>query len=542
MLKLTIGLGLAISVFAVYGQVINHHFIGWDDNYYIFENVQVRSGLSMEGIKWAFSTMHACNWHPLTWLSHMLDVTFFGLWAGGHILINVLFHTLNSILLFWLLTRLTQNLWPSFLVAAFFALHPLHVESVAWAAERKDVLSTFFWMLTIIIYSFYVKAPETRTYVGLIIAFALGLMAKPMLVTLPFVLLLLDYWPLGRFALRDQQLSDFTGKKPFPVLRRLLWEKIPLFVLVLGSVGLTLLAQNKCHAVKALIDLPLGLRVSNALTSYISYLESMLWPNDLAAYYPLLVDAVTARVNWTFLVWGSLLAGLTIVFYLFKNKYPFLLVGWLWYLGTLVPVIGVVQVANQALADRYTYIPLIGPFIMIAWGAAELLKNRSILLKATVATTIVAILAFQTYFQVGHWKDGPTLFSHTVKVTKDNATANFFLANALAEKGRLSEAAFYYKEALRISPRFSEAHNNLGNVLIDQGVPEEALKHYQAAVTYQPRDKLAQYNLGTTLARLGRLAEAIGPLEMAIKLDPSFSAAKNNLEKVRKLLNKNLSS
>jgi tetratricopeptide (TPR) repeat protein len=547
---------LVIAVLAVYWQVGNHEFVNYDDDQYVTENRHVQAGLTLESIAWAFTSTHASNWHPLTWLSHMLDCQIYGLNPPGHHFTSVFFHILNSILLFLVFKRMTGAFWKSAFVATLFALHPLHVESVAWAAERKDVLSTFFWMLTMGAYILYVENPGIKKYLLFVLLFALGLMAKPMLITLPFVLLLLDYWPLGRFNKSSLALP-------------LVWEKTPLFVLAAASSVVTFFAQQR--AVGSLEAFPIIVRISNALVSYISYIVKMILPHNLAVLYPHPKD---------FPMWQVAGACLLLVFISFMavktfKRRPYFLIGWLWYLGTLVPVIGLVQVGSQAMADRYTYIPLTGIFIIIAWGVSDLAVGWRYRYKkeglAAASAILLSILMVATWFQVGHWTNSITLFKHAINVTVNNSVAYNNLGNALKNQGSVSEAIKHYTEALRIRPNYAKAHNNLGNALADQGkIPEairhyyealrikpdfakahynlgnaladqgrisEAIKYYIEALLIRPKYADANYNLGNLLARQGRVNEAIGHYSEALRIKPDFAEAQSNLKKVSAFLN-----
>src|SRR5438105_14687860 len=365
---LLILLGLAVMTFTIYAQVIGHHFITLDDDGYIKENGMVNRGVTLAGVAWAFTAFDQGNWHPLTWIAHMIDSQLFGMNAGGHLLVNALIHVANTLLVFWFLLRTTHARWPSALVAALFALHPLHVESVAWASERKDTLSTFFGLLSLIAYVRYVEAPSSIRYVWTAITLALGLLAKPMLVTWPLVMLLLDYWPLGRW---QSAKSEAQAKK----LRKLILEKIPLFILVAASAVITLMAQSRGGAVRTLAHEPLALRLSNTLVSYAKYLLLTFWPNDLAVYYPLAPGGIP---GWQIVGAAFLLIGITAFCFLQRKIRPYLILGWLWFLGTLVPVIGLVQVGGQTMADRYFYIPSIGLFVALVFGLADIVKSRRV--------------------------------------------------------------------------------------------------------------------------------------------------------------------
>src|SRR5213082_1127624 len=390
--------GLAVVTLAVYAQVIGHQFITLDDPTYIQENSMVKRGVTLAGLTWAFTTFHVANWHPLTWISHMIDCQFFGMNAGGHLLVNALMHAANTLLVFWFLLRTTHARWSSALVAALFALHPLHVESVAWAAERKDTLSTFFGLLSLIAYTRYAEAPSIRRYAWTAITLALGLLAKPVLVTWPFVMLLLDYWPLRRLARWTRQKNFFVWIAP------LLREKLPLFAIVAASCVITFFAQAHSGAVRTFSDVPIALRLLNALISYAKYLLLTFWPHDLAVYYPFTPIGIPA---WQIIAATCLLTGIT-AFCLFQSEIrPYLIVGWLWFLGTLVPVIGLVQVGGQTMADRYFYIPSIGFFIALVFGLADLAKTRRVApwLSAAIANVVLLVLATLTDAQIHRWSD-----------------------------------------------------------------------------------------------------------------------------------------
>ncbi len=390
--KTLMSLLMIVVTFAVYWQVGGYQFVNFDDGKYIFENPHVRPGLTADGFIWAFTSTYASNWHPLTWLSHMLDVQLFGLDPGPHHLVNVLFHSINTVLLFLLLLRMTGAYWQSVFVAALFALHPLHVESVAWVAERKDVLSAFFWMVTLLLYAWYVKRPGPTRYLLTLCSFALGLMAKPMLVTLPIVLLLLDYWPLGR--LQFGQAGLLTRKEPASAAQKrfpwsLLWEKAPFFALTAASSIVTIYAQHKGGAMSSIKVVPITFRFINALWAYVLYLAKMVWPVDLAVLYPLPITLTIAQGLFA----GAFLGGVSFLVIRSAKRHPYFLVGWLWYLVTLVPVIGLVQVGSQSMADRYTYLPLIGIFIMLAWGMRIAAGNDRVRRAAVSAVAIILLIA-----------------------------------------------------------------------------------------------------------------------------------------------------
>ena len=540
------GLLLALVTLLAYLPVTRDGFVNYDDQDYVTENSVVQKGLTWTGIKWAFTTGHASNWHPLTWLSHMADCELFGLNPGAHHLVNVLFHTVNAVLLLLLLFRMTGALWPAAFVAALFAWHPLHVESVAWISERKDVLSTFFALLTLLAYARYAhhvtgdmcqvtrtnstSSPVTRHpscfYWLALLFFALGLMSKPILVTLPFVMLLLDYWPLHR-------LSSGTGR-PATALR-LAWEKWPFFLLTIISCVVTFLVQSQRSgdAVASLELVPLHYRFCNALVSYGLYLLKMVWPVGLAVFYPLpdhltwiLMAAITSAVILVIIssfVWRA------------GRAHAYLPVGWLWFLGTLVPVIGLVQVGGAALADRYTYIPSIGVFIAVTFGICDL-ADRFQFPKKAIATTAVLILAtclILTENQLRYWHDSETLFAHALAVTKNNHVAHVNLGVALEEKGELNEALAEYRAAEQLAPELYHTHNNLGNLLDNLGHPNNALIEYRWAVLLNPSLPSLHNGAGMVLAELGRFDEALRQFKEAARLDSTYPWAHLEIGKLR---------
>jgi tetratricopeptide (TPR) repeat protein len=526
---------LSFTVLATFWQVQNHNFIRLDDDEYVTENIHVHTGLSWDNITWAFTSTHAANWHPLTWLSHMLDCELFGLNPKGHHLTSVLFHLLNTLLLFLILKRMTGTLWRSGFVAALFALHPLHVESVAWVAERKDVLSTFFLFLTLLSYIWYVERPGLYRYLCIILFFTLGLMAKPMLVTLPFVLLLLDYWPLERFQLGQSDLSHpgqiqptINTKKLRTRALGLLLEKTPLFVLAAVSSLVTFLVQRSGGALGALEIYPFNIRIANALLSYLRYMTKMIWPQNLAVLYP---HPGQSLPMWQAAGAGLMLFVISIVVIRAGRRYPYLPVGWLWYVGTLVPVIGLVQVGSQAMADRYTYVPLIGLFVMISWGVVDWLgswRHAKLALTAAAASLLGALMVC-TFLQVRHWENSLTLFEHTLRVTTNNSQIHNNLANVLTEKGMLQEAIPHYTKALEINPNHADAHTNLGVALANQGKLADAIKHYSAALRLKPNSPELHNNLGVALFRRGHIPGAIDHYLTAIQLKPDYAEAYNNL-------------
>ncbi|MGD0215956.1 MAG: tetratricopeptide repeat protein [Desulfobaccales bacterium] len=536
--KIIACLFLVVATLATYSDLRTHQFINYDDSLYVTENPMVQGGLTLSGLIGAFNTTCAALWHPLTMLSLMVDSQLFGLHAEGFLLTNLLFHIANALLLFLWLRRTTGALGPSFLVAALFALHPLHVESVAWVAERKDVLSTFFWLLTMWAYVWYVESPGLRRYLLILACFILGLLAKPMLVTLPLVLLLLDYWPLHRWTPnRPAVVSSSKGRsrgssdsktQQGASIKRLVGEKSPLLVISALFSIVAFYAQRQAEAISTLSSLPIPNRLANAIVAYVSYLGQMFWPAHLAVLYPL------SRHNVP--IGQALLASLALAVLTFLalrqvRRHPYLLVGWLWYLGTLVPVIGLVQVGEQAMADRYTYVPFIGLFIMVAYGMAELTARWRVarFLLPLGAGVVLSALMICSWVQVSYWRDSISLFEHTLKVTRNNFIIHNDLGGTLAQQGKLDQAIAHYDEALRLRPDYVEAHYNLGVALDGQGQLDQAIAHYAEALRLKPDYAEAHNNLGVDLAQQGKIDEAITRFQKAIQINPDFQAAYANL-------------
>ncbi len=515
---------LIILTLITYWQVKNYAFINYDDDKYITENRHVNTGLKLDNIKWAFQSTYASNWHPLTWLSLMADAQLFGLNAGYYHLTNLFLHILNTLLLLFIFHKMTGALGRSALVAALFALHPLHVESVAWITERKDVLSMFFMMLTLWAYIHYIQKPDYKRYSLIITAFALGLMTKPMLVTLPFVLLLLDYWPLQRFSLQTGNSIDLalTAKK----VNALIYEKIPLFFLTGLSIAITIIAQRA--EIEFMQSIPALLRLENALVAYCGYIFKMIWPLSLGVLYP-----HSAHIPlWKILVSAILLAAVSgIAIYTIKRR-PYIAVGWFWYLGTMVPVIGIMQVGVQSMADRYTYIPLIGLFIILVWFLYDVLEKIPYkkYIITIVATVIVLLLATLSWSQLKYWKNSYELFTHTLEVTRDNYTMYCNLAVLLAGQGDIKAAELHYMEALKIRPDDKDTNINFGNLLVRQGRLDEAIERYNAAIRSKPNFAEAYNNLGIAYVQLGDRQKAIEQFNTAVKINPDYLYAQNNLK------------
>jgi len=534
-LKIAICIFLVISTLTVYSQVQDHEFLDYDDLSNVTQNLNVQSGLNSESVIWAFTTAHFVSWQPITWLSHMLDYQLYGSNPKGHHLTNLLFHIASVLILFLVLLRMTGAVWQSGLVAALFALHPFNVESVAWVSERKNVLSTFFWFLTMRAYVHYVEKPSAQRYGLVALLFALGLMSKPMLVTLPFVLLMMDYWPLRRFEFEHEKghngiAKKYTGKKLS--IWHLVWEKTPLFLLTVGSSITTFIAQQSGGAVKSMEFFSLSARLTNAMVSYLEYLKKTVWPEGLAVLYP---HPGNALALWKGILCGLALVGISAFAIKFIRKAPYFAFGWFWYLGTLIPVIGIVQVGVQSMADRYAYVPLIGIFIIVAWGLSELIakwRHKDKVL-TVVAGICIPILMVITWNQVSHWKNGITIFTHAIEVTDKKhptfAVAYYNLGNALLTVGKTEESIPHYKEAIKLNPDFSRAYNSLGIALQKEGKTEEAISHYKIAIELVPEFALAHSNFGNALFSNGKIEGAISHYKRAIKLDPDLSMAYDNL-------------
>lgn len=532
---------LAVATFAAFEQVRLNEFTNYDDHAYVTENHYVTEGLKPRSIIWAFTESCANNWHPLTWLSHMLDCQLFNLNPQWHHLTNLWFHIANTLLLFWILKRMTAAIWSSAFVAACFGLHPLHVESVAWIAERKDVLSGFFWMLTIATYIRYSQRRSFGRYLPVIFVFALGLMAKPMLVTLPFVLFLLDYWPLDRMQLfhqkdeKEQSKSHYRGQSKISTLY-LIAEKIPLVILAVFSSVITYFVQRSSGATAYIESVPLFLRVSNAITSYVAYIFKMIYPKNLAAFYPhpAYMEHTVSRIILLSVVSLIVLIVITsaVIYTVWRGRNRWFATGWLWYVGTLVPVIGLVQVGGQSMADRYTYLPSIGFFIIIAWGAVEL-SNRWRFPRFGLAATagiVLVLLMMCTRIQVKHWKNTFTIAEHSIRVTKNNFAMHSILGIALNEKGRFEEAIVHLDETLRVNPRHFTAYNTKGLALIGMGRIEEGIAVFHEILKIWPNSHKTYNNLGVTYGRQGKIELAIQNFQKALQYKRDYPEAIKNLK------------
>jgi Flp pilus assembly protein TadD len=519
-----LALGLTLSILLVYAQVAHFSFINFDDGAYVSENPFVQKGLTPDSIRWAFSSVYSANWHPVTWLSHMTDVELFGMNAGRHHLVNVFFHIVNSILLFVFLKRTTRSTVKSVLVAALFALHPLHVESVAWVAERKDVLSTSFGLMALLAYARYVDRPSVRRYVGVAILLALGLMSKPMLVTFPFLLLLLDIWPLCRFQgdVDGGGFRSWTGKKG----RELLREKVPLLILVALSSVVTVVAQSAGGAVAPVDKLTMGARIANGIVAYCWYIVKTLVPAGLAVFYPY-PDTIPA---WQPVSAALCIGALTWAAFRLRRNFPYVFTGWFWFLGSLAPVIGLVQVGAQAMADRYTYIPLTGLFILAVWGAGDIASRlRFPKIAVAGAIALVGIYGFMSWRQLTHWKNSIALFEHDLAVAEPNVVACNNLGDALFHEGRAEAALPYYRQALAIEPLSPEPYVNMGNALMALNRDGEAIDMFTRALAIAPDSREARNNLGLVLERNNRREEAIEQYRKVLEKNPDFAEAHHNL-------------
>ena len=510
---------LLVLIAAAFWQLPGNGFITYDDPFYVTKNPDVNGGLTAHNVKWAFTAMHASNWHPLTWLSHMLDCEWFGLNARAHHLLNLAWHSANALLLFALLRRLTGSTWRSWFVAALFAVHPMHVESVAWVSERKDVLSTFFFMLTLLSYARFVQRKSWLAYGWVLVCFALGLLSKPMLVTLPCVLLLLDFWPLGRYEWKFtvENLNRFS---------RLLLEKIPFFLLTGLSCVMTVIAQTRGGSVAPTLDIGLTQRIVNSVIAYGWYVWRLFVPMDQAIIYPLLPE----RETWQIIVAAAFVVAATGFAIWRAGKRPWFAFGWFWFLGVLVPVIGLVQVGMQAYADRYTYLSYVGLFIALIWSAEELTRRWAGRVRALGTVGVLLLIGCMDATQqvLKFWKDDETLYRRALAVTENNYIALNNLGFALSERGEYEEAIRYCEASLRIAPRFAEAHNTIGCARLGQKKPELAVAAFEQAVSYRPFSAMYRNNLGTAWHELKRYEEAVGAYDAALQVDPEYADAHYN--------------
>jgi len=571
-ITIVIYLFLAAISLAIFGQTIRYDFVNFDDDLYIYNAPAIQAGLTIKGMALAFTSPHARNWHPLTTISHMLDCQLYGLKAGGHHATNIVLHTIAVLLLFRVLRQMTGAVWKSVVVAALFAVHPLHVESVAWVSERKDVLSAVFFLLMLNAYVRYARAASITRYLAVAVLFAAGLMSKPMLVSAPVVLLLLDYWPLRRFEQPSSTKRKATILKPGNqrrIIRRLFLEKIPLLVLSAGACVITFILQKR--AAGAIPPLPFPWRLQNAFASYVIYVWETLWPTRLAVFYP---HPDNTLAIWEVILAIGFLLAITVAAIVFRSKRPYLFTGWFWYLGMLVPVIGLVQVGEQGHADRYTYLPHIGLFLLAVWLVADLTAVRRSRSRFAVATAVVIIvaLAWAAFIQTSYWRNSETLWTHALAVTSDNDVAHnnlgylcvdrgeldkaishfetalrirsgkpdthydvgsafvqMNLADALARKGQSDEAMVHYEEAIKLQPNYADAYYNRGNVLFAKGRIDEAVADWEKTLQIQPNDADAHTCLGNALLRQDSLKEAIAHYERALALAPEDPHSRNNI-------------
>ena len=517
---LTIGVSVFLLglTWLVFGQTLRYDFVNYDDPHYVYQNTRITSGINFANVAWAFSHIHSENWHPLTTITHMLDCQLHGLNAGWHHFTNVLLHCLAVVLLFVALERMTGALWRSAFVSAVFAVHPLHVESVAWIAERKDVLSAVFFMVTLLAYFHYTRSPSIGRYLIVAIVFALGLMSKPMLVTLPFVLLLLDYWPLGRF---DAHRPN-TGRQ----VLQLVMEKIPLIALSAVSSLITFLAQR--GAIGWTEQLPMSERITNAFVAYVIYIRQMFWPTELAVFYP---HPENRLPIWEVSLALIILVGIMAAAFVLRKRAPYLVTGWLWYLGMLVPVIGLLQVGWQGHADRYTYLPQIGLYIAVTWALTDLIRSWRFQRTALSAAALIVIgaLSWRGWLQTSYWRDSETLFTHALAVTSNNDVALNNLGIIFLDKGKLDDAIFKLQAAIDLRPENAPAHDNLAKALLKKGQVAEAMVHYRKFLELESANVEARNTLGTALIQQGHIREAIDQWQEVLALQPENGNAASNL-------------
>jgi len=555
--KLIVYAVLTVAIIAVFWQVNNFDFVNLDDSIYVTENSHIRSGLTPDGISWAFTTRYFFLWHPLVWLSFMFDHQIHGLDPGGYHLTNLILHILSTWLLFWLFDRMTGAVWKSAFVAAFFGLHPLHVESVVWIAERKDVLSAFFWMLTLCLYVYYTEKPGIRRYLPVLFAFICACLSKAMVVTLPVVMILLDYWPLKRFELRGnattsknampatvkpgkkkdrskkgKQKEDKTlpNKNTLPesgraktVPLRPLWDKAPFFILSAILIVITLCSPENPDALK---NFPLGSRIANAVVSFVVYLERTFWPRDMAIFYPF-----PAQIPlWQILLCSFIIVAVSATAVITIKRHPWFFTGWMWYAITILPVIGILQIWIYAMADHYHYLPSIGISFALVWGVPSFIKNetmrKAILFPAAIL--ILAVMSFFTWRQCSYWKNSITLFSHATQVTKDNFIAHGNIAPLLYEKGKTEEAIYHYNEAIRAKPDYADAYSNRGNAYHSMGKDQLAIDDYNEAIRLKPHYADAYYNRGTVYLKHGQYQNALEDFTKAIRFKDNYADAYNN--------------
>jgi protein O-mannosyl-transferase len=526
---LLIGFMLAAVTLILYWPVQSFDFV-YDDELYITDNRPVHEGLSVEGLKWSFTTFHAGNWHPLSWISHRADVEAYGLNAGSHHRTSMLIHAAGTVLLFLVLSSMTGALWCSALAAALFAIHPLHVESVAWVAERKDVLSGFFWILTMVAYACYVKHPTIPRYLLVLLSFVLGLLSKPILVTLPFTLLLLDYWPLGRFTGATTAFDRWVSRSAVSgrsATMRVVMEKVPLLIPVIPLCIITVVAQKRAGALISLDRIPVQDRIANAAVSYMEYIWKMLWPVDLAVLYP----HAGLPPAWKIVIALLLLVLISSLVVRKAREFPFLLVGWLWYLGTLVPVIGIVQVGSQSMADRYTYIPLVGLFIAISWGVKSIVESQPKWRHAFIVFVLIALsgLFLTARAQVETWKNSLTLFGHALLVTDVNPVAHHNIGAFYLDQNDCQKAVPHFLKAIEMKENYADPYHGLGVCALRETPPADAMKLFTKALEINPLLTRALIDRGAVFMKQGKFDEAADDFRQALRTDPDSEGALTNL-------------
>ena len=533
-IELVICLSLILAILFIYFQTRNYDFVLLDDDVYITDNPFVAGGLKSENIKWAFLNSHGGFWIPLTWLSYMIDSQLHGLQPGYYHMTNLIFHICNTLLLFFIFRQMTGDVGRSWFVAALFAVHPVHVESVAWVSERKDLLFAFFWLLTMGSYCYYIRRPGLSRYCLVILFFIAGLMSKPMIVTLPFVLLLLDYWPLRRLRFKGFARVETAFPKSSPA--KIVFEKVPLIILSFGAGVLTLLMQQAHGAVSSLENFPISHRISNALVSYLKYMVKMIWPQDLTAVYPYPASIPLWQIV------GTCLLMILLTFLIIKQfaKHPYLTIGWLWFLGTLIPVIGIIKIGSHAMADRYTYMTFVGLYIIVAWGIPEIFSRfgvRKIVL-GTAAAVVIGVLMLTAKNQTSTWTNSIRLFTHAIEVTENNYLAHRNLGLALAYHGELNPALVHFLKALEINPKSARSYNDIGTCFMINGKLEEATSYFKKALYLRPNFPEAHNNLGLVLMAGKKYSDAAGHFREALRADPDFKSARQNLQKVTATINK----
>jgi len=526
--------GLFLITLVVFAQVRHFSFTTYDDNIYVTENHYVKQGLTLDSVCWAFRATRSLHWHPVTWLSHMLDVQLFGMAPGAQHIVNLLIHILNALLLFHILHSLTRAMWPSFMVAALFAVHPLHVESVAWIADRKDLLCAMFGFLAILAYCGYVKSRKPLYYLLLMVAFILGLMSKPMLVTLPFLLLLIDFWPLQRFAIGipavDRNIHPSASSKTHADPTSwmvLLAEKIPLIALTIASGAATLLIMEWRPGFSIERLLPSSQQIGGVLIAWGQYLWKTLIPHHLTIHY----SKLSSPPFWMVACTGAVLAGITVLAVKRRRQSPYLLFGWLWYLGTILPVLGIVTIGPPRMADRFTYLPLIGIFVMLIWGAGDLVNKWRYRKTGLVIAAVVwlLVLAGLAWVQTGHWKNSETLYRHAIAIDNDNYLAHNNLGIILAKQGKAEQALYHYRRVVEIKPRYSKIYNNIGIIYAEKGDSQQAIDHFKKALRINPLNAKAHNNLGFAVEQLGDLQQAITHYKKALEINPHYERGFENL-------------